>query len=84
VDDILIFCEGNLRYLQSLKEILNLFYSTIGMIINEEKSCLYVWGLETPDRIAISHLINTQIYKREEGMKNLGFNLKVHRYYNKV
>jgi hypothetical protein len=45
VDDILIFCEGNISYISSLKEILQTFYLATCMQINMEKSSLYSWGM---------------------------------------
>jgi hypothetical protein len=45
VDDILIFCEGNISYISTLKEILNTFFLAMGMKINKEKSSLFSWGL---------------------------------------
>jgi hypothetical protein len=45
IDDILIFCEGNISYISSLKEILQTFYLAIGMRINMENTSLYTWGM---------------------------------------
>jgi hypothetical protein len=76
MNDILIFCEGKLRYVQSLNDIINPFCKATRMTINKEKTSMYVWGLSTPKHIAISHMIGTQISKVDYGMKYLGFNLK--------
>jgi hypothetical protein len=45
VDDILIFCEGNISYISTLKEILNNFYLAMRMPLNKEKYSLFSWGL---------------------------------------
>jgi hypothetical protein len=44
VDDILIFCEGNISYITLLKVILQTFCIATGMQINMEKSSLYTSG----------------------------------------
>jgi hypothetical protein len=46
VDDILLFGLGSVREGQVLKDILNVFSSAIGMLINLEKSALYINGVD--------------------------------------
>jgi hypothetical protein len=37
VNDILIFCEGNISYVEHLEELLNIFCKAVGMLINKAK-----------------------------------------------
>jgi len=45
VDDIVFFCLGNEAGSHILKEILNVYSTTIGMEVNMGKSTLYTWGI---------------------------------------
>jgi hypothetical protein len=50
VDDILIFTSGSRSEVGILKNILNLFYKAIGMLINEEKSTLTSFLLSNKEK----------------------------------
>jgi hypothetical protein len=76
VDDILIFCEGNISYISTLKEILNTFCLATRMKINKDKSSLFSWGLSDFECQHISRALGTPVLKNLEGMKYLGFHSK--------
>jgi hypothetical protein len=84
VDDILIFCDGNFIFLNTLKEFLQIFYKSTRMIINKDKSSLFVWGLLDIEKKSISQLLDIQALEVENVMKYLGFTLKSNGYFKNV
>jgi len=83
VDDILIFCEGNISYISSLKEIVQTFCLTTHMQTNMDKSSLYTWGMTENENQHISRVLESPAKGNLEGMKYLGFSLKESNYRNK-
>jgi hypothetical protein len=80
VDDILIFCNGRLSFLENLKDILNIFFLATRMKINRDKSSLLVWGLPLQESNTISALLGVQIKDPTEGLRYHGFTLKASDY----
>ena len=80
VDDILIFCDGSRRSLQSLRYGLDLFHVATGMEINAEKSYIN-WvniSYETYNYLII--LFQFPNSPLNDGVKYLGFFLKMNGY----
>eukprot|EP00253_Pinus_taeda_P019943 PITA_19943 len=49
VDDIMLFCEVSINEVRGVKRILELFMEALGMEINKEKSCTFIFN--TPEKI---------------------------------
>jgi len=81
VDDIIIFYEGNLSFIVKLKETIQSFCTITGMEVNIEKSTVYNWGLMGLENHHISRILGTMAKINNDGMKYLGFTLKVNNYY---
>jgi hypothetical protein len=56
VDDILIFCDGSIRYVVKLKVLKNIYFLATGMMISVGKSSILFLGISTNDRIHFSQL----------------------------
>jgi len=80
VDDVLLFCFGNLVEGQYLKDLLDLFCSSTGMVINHAKSILLLFGLEDHLSARMEMIFNFQHLGFNDGFKYLGFNLKPNNY----
>jgi hypothetical protein len=83
IDDILIFCQGNMNYIEHLKTLLTTFCKATGMLINKEKSSLFIWGMSDLEQQHISHILDIHLPKPEAGFKYLGFFLKANGYVKK-
>jgi hypothetical protein len=68
VDDILLFCEGNISYISTLKEILHTFCISTGMQINMEKSSLISWGLSYLECQHTYRTLGTHVSKNLDGL----------------
>jgi len=73
VDDVIIFCSGQPRYANKLAQILIVFHSTIGMIINPKKCTLTFTNLEAEGIEAYQTLFPFPTQYFSEGIKYLGF-----------
>jgi hypothetical protein len=65
MDDILLFCDGSIRYHLKLKEIINLCCLAIGMKVNLGKSSRYFMGIIDQDvrlYIKLFHILYIYIY----------------------
>ena len=80
MDDIILVFDGSDRSLSTLYEVLMVFCKASGMIINEDKSSFYYFGLEESELISIQNIFSFNVDKIEYGMKYLGFHLKPCRY----
>jgi hypothetical protein len=80
VDDVLLLCFGNDGELHIFKDILQLYFSTIGMDINENKSALFTFGLDDTHNTRMERFFPFQHLDVNEGVKYLGFTLKPNNY----
>jgi hypothetical protein len=80
VDDILSFCSCEESNGNTLKDGLTLFFEAMGMIINVEKSSIYILDSHGPACIPFSSLFNFSIHEMVYRFKYLGFNLKPNNY----
>jgi len=76
MDDILIFYQCTRRIVENFKNILELFYKSIGMIINLNKSTLSMWDTLEHEKEHFSQLFPYQVIDMDRGLKYLGFHLK--------
>lgn len=76
VDDILIFCNSSMQYIDNLFEVLSMFGITTGMQINAKKSTILCINLENEEGRHISQNFVFEMRGFEEGLKQLGFHLK--------
>ena len=60
-----------------------IFCKASGMIINEDKSSFFYFGLTKSELISIQNIFSFNVEKIEYGMKYLGFHLKPCRYLKK-
>ena len=72
--------DGSEQSLSTLYEGLMVFCKASGMIINEDKSSFYFFGLEEFELISIQNIFSFNVEKIEMGMEYLGFYLKPCRY----
>jgi hypothetical protein len=80
VDDILIFCSGNIRDAKYLLNILDLFGKATWMEINSRKSTLSTYNLDREEIDLYKRIFPFEYKEMEEGLKYLGFHLKPNRY----
>jgi hypothetical protein len=80
VDDVLIFCSGRTRDAETLADILQLFWSATGMIINSQKSTLSLIGLDDATSALYRSLFPFPLQDFQQGIKYLGFQLKANKY----
>jgi hypothetical protein len=80
VDDVLIFCSGRPRDAKTLAEILQLFRDATGMIINSQKSTLSLTRLDDSTTTLYKTLFPFPLQDLQQGIKYLGFQLKVNNY----
>ena len=83
MDDVLIFCSGNVHDVDTISDILGLFSSTTGMEINVGKSSLTTHGM---DDVEVRHTTTHFPFNRatlDEGLKYMGFMLKPNNYLKK-
>ena len=76
VDDILIFCNGSIREVEKLSEILHLFCKATWMQLNSHKYTITTFNLEEDITREFMELFPFQSYTLDEGLKYLGFRLK--------
>ena len=82
MDDVLIFCSGNVHDVDTISNILGLFPSVTGMEINAGKSSLTTHGM---DDVEVRHATTHFPFNRatlDEGLKYLGSMLKPNNYLN--
>lgn len=77
VDEVLIFCSGFRGDSRALRDILDLFSKATGMEINVEKSTLTTHLLRPAEVEEISRIFPFNTVGLDEGLKYLGFSLKV-------
>ena len=83
MDDVLIFCSGNVHDVNTIFGLLGLFSSVNGMEINAGKSSPTTHGM---DVVEVRHATTLFPYIRanlDEGLKYLGFMLKPNNYLKK-
>ena len=83
MDDVLIFCFGIVRDVDTISQILALFATATGMEINDGKSTLTTHNMDVEES---RHAIHTFPFLREsldDGLKYLGFLLKPNNYLKK-
>jgi hypothetical protein len=80
LDNILLFCEGNISYTSTLKDILHTFCITIGMQINMDKSSLISWRLSEAECQHTYRNMDTSVLKNMGDLKYIGFNPKANNY----
>ena len=83
MDDVLIFCFGTIRDVDTILDILVLFATATGMEINADKSTLSTHKLGAEES---RHVSTTFPFQREDldgGLKYLGFFLKPNDYLKK-
>ena len=76
VDDILIFCNGSIRDVEKLSEILHLFCKATGMKLNEHKYSIATFNLEDDIISSILELFPFAATSLDEGLKYPGFRIK--------
>ena len=76
VDDIVMIIDGYAQSLSTLYEILMDFSKASWMVINEDKSSFYYYGLDDTELISLQTIFSFIVLKIESGMKYLGFHLK--------
>jgi hypothetical protein len=82
VDDILIFFEGNIHYLEQLDSLLTTFNTATNMSIKKSKSSSFFRALCQEEEQAIITHTSIQLANIEDGFKYLGFFLKSNNYQN--
>jgi hypothetical protein len=75
VDDVLLFYDVSRRDARNLKEILELYYTTISMLVNVHKYCITFNGVEE-DQIRVFLLIFPHYINIQVGFIYLHFFLK--------
>ena len=83
MDDVLIFCSGNVHDVNTISGLLGLFSFATGMEINAGKSSLMTHGM---DVVEVRHATTLFPFIRanlDEGLKYLGFMLKPNNYLKK-
>ena len=80
VDDIVMITNGSAQSLSILYEILMDFTKASGMMINEDKSSFYYFGIDEVELISLQIIFSYTVLKSDSGMKYLGFYLKPCRY----
>jgi hypothetical protein len=70
--------------LKKLKEIVDLFYIAMRMIINIAKSTISLWGISEMEINFITYMFPYNMVELETGMKYLGFQLKANLYKKKT
>jgi hypothetical protein len=73
VDDILIFYDGTRRDVIKLREIIDLYYTSIGMMINIGKSIVSFKGIYEEERLFFSQMFPYNQIEMEDGLKYLVF-----------
>ena len=76
VDDIVMITNGSAQYLSMLYELLMDFTKSLGMMINENKSSFYFFGLDESKLISLQNIFSYTLLKINSGMKYLGFFFK--------
>ena len=80
LDDIIMVTDGSKQYLSSLYEILLIYCKASSMQINDKKSALYHSGLDEYEIITFQNIFSFPVLSIKNGMKYLGFFLKLCRY----
>lgn len=80
LNDILIFFEGAICYVEHLEELLNIFCKSTGMLINKRKSSLYTCRLSKQRKNTISKILSLQAEDLGPCLKYLPFMLKANDY----
>ena len=80
VDDVLIFCSGSARDVNTISDILALFAKATGMEINAGKSSLSTHLLSAEELRIISGSFPYRLEDLDGGLKYLGFCLKPNDY----
>lgn len=80
VDDILLFGKACLSEWKKLKEILELFCSSSGMIINDNKTLFLKNQLDDQLRLDLTELLHYKFKALEEGTVYLGYFIKPNAY----
>jgi len=80
VDEILIFCDGSRQDIEKMCEGLILFKQATCMVINEQKSSVTLSYLDGGESLFISTRIPFRIFELDEGLKYIGFQLKLNDY----
>eukprot|EP00253_Pinus_taeda_P035368 PITA_35368 len=76
VDDIMLFCEATIKEVKGIKRIMDIFMEALGMKVNKEKSCTFVFN--TLESIK-SHLTRTLGFRQGElPTKYLGNQIDFH------
>ena len=81
MDDVLIFCTGMVRDINTLRDILELFSKSTRMEINERKSTLTSHLLLVEEIQELSRVFPFNLVGIDEGLKYLGFCLKPNDYH---
>jgi len=80
VDDILILCDGLIQDIGKLCEGLLLFKQATGMEINAQNSSITLSSLDEEETQYITKRLPFQVFDLDEGLKDLGFQLKPNDY----
>jgi hypothetical protein len=80
VDDVLIFCSGNRRDVETFMKILDLFWNATWMKINSRKSTLSTYNLDRVETNLYKMIFPFDYKEIEEGLKYLGFHLNPNKY----
>ena len=68
--------DGSAQSLSTLYGILMEFTKSSGMLIYEEKSSFYYFGLDDTELISLQNIFSYTVLKIDSGIKYLGFYLK--------
>nr|XP_009766976.1 PREDICTED: uncharacterized protein LOC104218229 [Nicotiana sylvestris]XP_016484890.1 PREDICTED: uncharacterized protein LOC107805375 [Nicotiana tabacum] len=60
-DDLLLFCKGDVQYVQILHQLFQQFSATSGLIANPNKSCIYFRGVNQLTRQKIVELLDRAV-----------------------
>lgn len=76
LDDVMIFDNGGIGDLTSLKNSFSLFQTTTGMIVNCNKSILTTPGCSPHETHYALLQFNFTLLRMQEGLRYLGYKLK--------
>jgi hypothetical protein len=71
VDDIMIFKQGSLREIRGIKEILDIYFKTMGMEFNLRKYTILFHEMSEKEKVQILNMFSMNFMDLDQGVKYL-------------